>query len=271
MGAVTRRDVLVGLGSGVAVISLAQLAQAVRRGVGGALVNVLEPIGGPWHNDNNWGDQYNGAFPGEAGQSIAVLPKNARLYGPPAVHSVNLFRNDNSPAQNADVYARVTYGCGGVNNSFDCDWLHGSQFSIVCNTVNIVAVTYRPTDQDPYNAADGFFFLGAAVAKGSTTRGAPLTFTTQRARIAAAGAHTFPVVDFARRVTACIGPNNNDNPANPTNVTLGFQTRVGTEIVQYDAQVCAGNAMVAVPGGTTSIIVRTPAARDVALVWELGL
>jgi len=268
---VSRRDLLVGAGAGVAVITVSQLAEALRSSIRGSLLYVLEPQQGPWHNQNFWGDQYTGAFPGSTNQVIAILPKNAMMYGPPQVHSLQLYRNDNSPAQNADVRARVTYGCGGANNSFECDWLHGAQLSLVCNTINVEAVTYTPTDQDPYDPSGGQFFLGAVVAKGSVTRGAPLTFTTQRVHIAAAGSHDFPIVDFARRVTCCIGPNNNDNPQTATNVTLGFQTRVGTEIVQYDAQVCAGNTMIAIPGGTTSIRVRCVAARDIALVWELGL
>ncbi len=274
----TRRALLVSavaLVAGAALVTTAtELAQAVAAGTSAALrrvLRVLEPQKGPWVNNNFWGDQFTGPFPATSGKEIAILPKNTIMYGPPHVHSVQLFRSDTAPAQNADIRARVTYGCGGVNNSFDCDWLHGAQFSLVCNKVDITAVSYTPTDQDPYTPSSKHFFLGALVAKGSLAQGAPLTYTTQRISIAAAGAHDFPVLDLVRRVTVLVGPNNNNDPAVPTGVTLDFQSAVGVSLVQYDAQVCAGSRMVPVPGGTTSVRIRCAATRDIALQWELGL
>lgn len=261
--------------AGVALVSsAAELAHAVAAGTAAAMrrvLRVLEPQKGSWVNNNIWGDQFRDGFPATSGKEVAVLAKNTGMYGPPHVHSVQLFRSDNTPAQNADVRARVTYGCGGVNNSFDCDWLHGAQFSLVCNSLSINAVSYTPTDQDPYDPTDGYFFLGALAAKGGLAQGAPLTYTTQRVSIAAAGARDFPIVDLARRVTVLVGPNDNNDPAIPTNVTLTFQSAVGVSLVEYDAQVCAGSRMVPIPGGTTSVRIRCAAQRDIALIWELGL
>jgi hypothetical protein len=256
------------------VVSAAELAQAVAAGTRAAMrrgMRVLEPQKGDWINQNLWGDQRTQMLPQTAGVEVSILGKNTIMYGPPQVHSVQLSRGDDSPPSNADMRARVTYGCGGIENTFDCDWVHGVQFGLVCNTVSVDAVSYAPSAAIPYQAADGAIFLGASVAKGSVTQGrCPLTYTEPQVSIAGPGAHSFDINrDFTREVTVHLL--NNNNPATPTGVILEF-INSGGFLVRYDAQVCAGGRSIPVPGGANTLLISTAGATFSCVVqWFLGL
>lgn len=256
------------------------MIQALRRQV----VTVVEPVKGPWVNQNLFGDQRVQELPATEGLVVQVLPKNTRMYGPPAVHSVNLSRSDEVLSGNADVRARVTYGCGGIENSFDCDWVHGAQFALVCNSLTVSAFSYRPINIVPYTTSSKSVFLGVMVAKGSVSQGrCPLTYTEQTQQLANSGAAgnamAFAFPDFAREVTVHIhygaGPvNGNSNPAVATGVTLEFLNEGGSQIAFYDAQVCAGGRSVPVPGGANKLLVsNTNAGGQVTTTvqWFLGL
>jgi hypothetical protein len=253
--------------------SLAELIDGFSRALHRRALAVLEPTSGDWHNQNTWGEQFSGLFPLSAGSIIQVLPKLDRMYGPPAVHSIQLARGDSTPLQNAEVRARVSYGCGGVNNSFDCDWQHGVQFALVCNSVNVSAVTYAPAADLAYATAGGSFFLGASVSKGTTESGAwPLTYTESTATLGLGTGADFPAQrDFTRGVTVHLLDNN--NPATPTGVIAHFLS-FGVELARYDLQVFAGGRAIPVPGGTTDLLINNtagPVNAKLTVQWFLGL
>lgn len=257
------------------VTGVGDLARAVALGTRAAMrrgMRVLEPQKGPWVNQNLWGDQRTQALPQAENQVVNVLGKNTIMYGPPAVHSVNLARGDETPAANAEVRARVTYGCGGVENSFDCDWVHGVQFAIVCNSLSVSAVTYNPFPSSPYDAEDGAVFLGASVAKGSTNSSRwPLTYTEPVTTFAGAGDADFPVRDFARALT--VHKLLNSDPSVPTMIDVRFLDSSGTPLAAYNVQVCAGGAQIPIPGGCQVVQLHNTDGEgaDVVLQWFLGL
>ncbi len=251
-----------------------EMASAVMAGTRAALrstiVRVLEPQKGAWVNQNLWGDQRVQPLPGDPGQIVSVLGKNTIMYGPPAVHSVQLARGDETPAVNSDVRARVTYGCGGMTNTFDCDWLHGQQFTLVCNSVSVAAVSYAPRSKAPYDPGTGAVFLGVAVCKGSSHAASALTYTEPRDTMQDAEIDDYPVRDFVREI--CVHLDNNDDPSVATNVHVQLLDAGGSGIT-YDAQVFAGGRRVPLPGMTSLVRIRNNSG-GVALVcveWFLAL
>lgn len=262
-------------------MNLGQIALATGRGMRWALrrgVMMLEPQDGPWANNNNWGDQRFAPLPAAPGQVVQVLPKNSRMYGPPHVHSAALVRSDEVNSGNADVYAQWKVGCGGIENVFQTDWLHGMQLTLVCNSLSVNAVSYAPAADFAYDAADATVSLGVMVAKGSTNpAGLPASFTEPELAIAAAGRHTFDVPDFARSVIVHVfynGGGTNSNPATQTKTLIGFLAKGGIGLASYDAQVCAGGRAIPIPGGTNQVQVFNDAANQtaqVAVQWQLGL
>lgn len=265
--------------------SLDDLARAtmvgVKAGVSRAFargVSLLEPQKGAWVNNNLWGDQRPQGVPEAEGATVEVLPRNTHFYGPPTVHSIALVRGDEIVAQNADVYASVTYGCGGIQNNFLCDWLHGMQFSIVCNSVHVQAVSYAPSSLIPYNAAGAAIFLGAMVAKGTVAQGrCPATKTEPLHEVANLGVLDFPVPDFAREATVHLTiqtapPTYNSNPATPTGILIRFTGTGAGKFAEYDAQVCAGGRSIPIPGGATEIRIINNSGNTATMMveWFLG-
>jgi len=241
---------------------------------------VLSPTAGPWVNNNLWGDQHFADLPQSAGIVVTVSPKNTKMHGPPHVHSVQLARSDETSGNNADMRARVTYGCGGIENSFDCDWFHGSQFTLVANSVDVKAVSFAPVGWHAYDPALGSLSLRASVAKGSINQSSqPLTYTEPQAFLTdttapATAFADFPVRDFAKSFTVHLTNDTpNSDPNTPTGVLLEILNG-GNILAVYDAQVCAGGRVVPLPGFTTAVrIVNTSATLPVipTLVWFLGL
>jgi|SRR5882724_685075 len=231
---------------------------------------VLEPTTGAWVNDNTWGDQFRGVMPQSEGKQIQIL-KNSRFYGPPKVHSINLFRSDVRLPENADVHAHITYGGGGVSNEFFCDWNQGIQLALVCNTLTIAAVTYAPSSNANYNAADGQIFLGAMIAQGSAgVRGQALTLTEPVATIAAGANQLFNVPDFAVAVRVRLFQS--DDPSTPTGVNI--DQIVGSLLATTnDAQVCAAGRDLPLVGAVDQIQLFNTTGAGVTLVvqWVLGL
>jgi hypothetical protein len=266
---------------GDAVTTGQELARAVLAGMRAALrvslVRVLEPQKGSWVNNNLWGEQRFEPLPSTPGSVVSVLPKNTKLFGPPAVHSIQLGRSDAVDAENADVYARITLGCGGIENQFDVDWLHGVQFAAVCNSLSVQAVTYAPDGTGAYHATGAAVALKVMVAKGSTAQGrCPATYTQALVNLlevtnAPANAVTFTVPDFARELTVHVLGNN--NPATPTAITFSFLNEGGSVIAQYNAQVCAGGRSVPIPGGANTVFIENASSdqHTVSAQWFLGL
>lgn len=257
-------------------ITVEDYMRAVQRGVraGMSKILMLEPQTGPWVNQNLWGDQHTQPLPAAPGAIVQVLPKNSGMYGPPAVHSVQLARGDETPAANSDVRARVAYGCGGARNSFDCDWLHGAQFSLVCNELSVNAISYAPDTGTPYDPSGGNVFLAASVAKGSVnSNGAPLTYTEPSVTLADAGPTSiaeFPVRDFVREFTVHLSQNND---ATLKNITVSFIGGGSTSYANYDISVFAGGRRVPIPGMTVLVRIRNLAVgnKTVTPQWFLGL
>jgi hypothetical protein len=266
---------------GDAVTAGREMAQAVFTGVRaalrGSLVRVLEPQKGSWVNNNLWGEQRFEPLPSTPGSVVSVLPKNTKLFGPPAVHSIQLGRSDAVDAQNADVYARITLGCGGIENQFDVDWLHGIQFAAVCNSLSVQAVTYAPDSTGAYHSAGAAVALKVMVAKGSTNPSrCPATYTQALVNLkdvlqTPLNFVIYTVPDFARELTVHVLGNN--NPATPTAITISFQNQGGSVIAQYNAQVCAGGRSIPIPGGANTVFIENASSDDetVSAQWFLGL
>jgi hypothetical protein len=232
---------------------------------------VLEPTTGAWVNDNTWGDQFAGVMPQSEGKEVQIL-KNSRFYGPPKVHSVNLFRSDARLPENADVHAHITYGAGGVQNEFFCDWNQGGQFALVANTITIAARTYAPNSNANYDANTGQIFLGAMVAEGSAgVRGQTLTFTEPVTTIPGGGAsQTFDVPDFAVAIRVRLFQS--DDPTTPTGIDIN-QSVGGLLATTNDAQVCAAGRDLPLVGAVDRVAVFNTTGAPVILVvqWVLGL
>jgi hypothetical protein len=241
---------------GDAVTAGQDMARSVLAGMRAALrstiVRALEPQTGSWVNNNLWGEQRFEPLPSRPGSVVSVLPKNTKLFGPPAVHSIQLGRSDAVDAENADVYARITLGCGGIENQFDVDWVHGAQFSVTCNSLSVQAVTYAPHGDGDYNAAGAAVALKVMVAKGSVHQGrCPATYTMPAAGLFAN--RFFNVPDFAREFCLHVGANN--DPQVPTQILMHFRNEGGTDLAVYDAQVCAGGRSVPLPGGCNTLFI----------------
>ena len=253
------------------------VARALRSVLHTTIVAALEPTKGDWVNQNTFGDQFFGPLPASPGKLLAVLPKNTGLYGPPSVHSLQLGRSDGVDAENADVYARVTIGCGGVENQFDLDWVHGVQITLVCNSISVAAVSYAPDGQSAYRAVGAAVALRAMVAKGSIAQSrCPATFTQALRNLlevtnAPANAVTYLVPDFARELT--VHHLGNNNPATATPITISFLNQGGSVMAQYNAQVCAGGRSIPIPGGANSVFIENASAdqHTVSAEWFLGL
>lgn len=237
------------------------------------VVNIVEPTAGPWVNQNLYGDRRNEALPASEGVEVEVLPKNTKMYGPPHVHTVCLSRGDEAHTTNGDVRARVTFACGGVEQSFDCDWVHGAQFTLVANMVSVNAVSYAPFPFSPYNVDEGHVFLGASVAKGTHSNPRwPLTYTEPVTRFLEVGDAEFVVRDFARAVT--VHKQQNNNPATVETFEIRFlDAPGGSPLAVYNGQVCAGGAQIPIPGGCQVVQVHNADAEgaDMTVQWFLGL
>lgn len=183
---------------------------------------ILEPTLAWWTGDTRFGNRIAIDMPGVAGAQIDVLDSR-ELPGPPRSFGATLSRNpritlgpDLTPvgqaniARNGDIYAQVTYGAGGVSNTFLMDWSNGGSFALQANTMRIAALTYAPKLPADFGAYDNRrqfsgiskLQLGATIGiDGAPPPRAP-TFTTQLQLIRIAdliGAQVI-VPPFARRV-----------------------------------------------------------------------
>lgn len=240
----------------------------------GLAVPVLEPTTGDWVNDNTWGDQHTGPMPQTEGQEVQVI-KNTNFYGPPAVHSVSLFRSDAVQAGNADLYAHITYGVGGVQNEFYCDWAQGAQFSITANSITVAAKTYRPDADNAYFANAASIFFGAMVAKGDASSPRPLTLTEGAITLIPGSPTTdnvqYNVPDFA------VGFRLFTLPPDPTatDLDVDFVTgNPGNILAKVNGTELTGAREYPLPGATALVIVQNrhlTDARTVILQWVLGV
>lgn len=233
-------------------------------------VESLEPRTGTWTNSNEWGNGYSGPMPLSEGKSLPVFHLG-RTFGPPAVHTVNLFASQNVGGTNSDIRVKVDYGTGAVNNTFMADWFNGQQFSLVADHLTITAVTFAPIRGQTYVATGSDIQLSACVAKGDTG-GGPLTYTEGRYTMAIAETNDYAAPAMAKAVIVHMF--NNNNPSTATNVALRFLSLAGGLLAEYDAQVMAGgNTATFLPAGmdTLRVINNSGGAVSVDVQWILGL
>lgn len=214
-------------------------------------------------------------MPAVEGAQINLLT-NDNLPGPPAPWTVNLFRsnrnvvNESSPFENAEFRARVTYGAGGASNTFDCDLISGVQFEVVCSTIRIDLVSYRPNASNAYTPGVGGMICGAMLGKGSAAaQGLPPTFTTAFQDTTGVYEPLAIVPDFARRVA--LHTSEPDPTAFGTDTLAmeggGAQLAVYT-IAQYYDQLRQG---VWIPAGVSHVDADVTIPARVALQFFLAL
>ena len=233
------------------------------------IIPVLEPTTGPWQNNPNWGAKFQGALPAV---EAAVLPIASldNMPGPPRVQTIQLFRSDPIvSSQNADVHARITYGLGAVNNTFDVDWLQGVQLSLLCNTIRVDAITYAPNSQVAYASNGDNVVLAAGFGEGSPSR-TRVTFGTPSQALVSTDSALFPVPDFAKEVIVNVSGNN--DPAVPLGASLIFNGG-GVDLLTYDLQVAAGGRALTIPTGTKNIQIpnTTLGTLIIQVTWVLSL
>lgn len=225
-------------------------------------VVAIEPTKGPWKNNPQWGNSFDGPFPAEAGAELPIF-EAGEIVGPPRVQSLILYRNEAARGANSDVFARVFYGIGAKQDSFDLDYLNGVQFSLVCNWVRVVAVSFTPEPLNPYSPTGGALQLGAGVAEGTVTKGLPASFTEIQ-RFTAPGVATFEMPPFAKSVIVW------GAPAAAVVQFIGggsFNPFTGT-VADFDPFLDTG---IACPGGMVRVIVTPAADCTIAVQWFLGL
>jgi hypothetical protein len=93
----------------------------------------------------------------------------------------------------------VFYGLGATSNSFNVDWLHGTQFALACNWVRVTAVSYAPNPTGGYDGAGGLIRIAAGVAEGNVGKGLPASLTESKLGSTPA-AVSFESPDFAKSV-----------------------------------------------------------------------
>lgn len=224
-------------------------------------VLILEPSKGDWLNNNNWGNSHRGPIPAAAGVEIGVAELR-ETPGPPRVYTVQLFRTIvHTDENNADVRAKVSYGVGGVRNSFQLDWVTGMQFSLLASYVKLDAVTYRPQEYNDYLASGSEqLTIAAAFGAGAIAHGPPILYTEPAFLLLAGGDRFIDVPQFARAVIVRTYKNGaivtaNNNPATTTNISLQFFAGDSTAALQaVDAQIFASAVDgIPLPGGTRQV------------------
>lgn len=178
----------------------------------------VEPVGGWWMNNNSWGYQFTGLFP-QALTDVVPILNNDQIPGPPRAVMLSLFRGDRvgskseTSTRNAEIYAQIVYGAGGINNTILVDWHQGGQFALPCTAVRINAVpyvpdltedagAYRPTDN---NGKASKLQIGAVLGLQGAGPALPPTFTTPYITIPAPGNYSVQVPEFAERCIPMIG------------------------------------------------------------------
>jgi hypothetical protein len=228
-----------------------------------------------------WGTGYDGGMIAE-GKSVPIGDSPRVTKGPPLVRSVLCWASSNVGANNADLRLSVEFGVGGFTQSFLADFQNGQQFAIVCNTLRLNVVGFRPNADAPYEVGTGIIKAGAVVAIGSTTRGQPLYLSEARITLDAADdpppantGESYAVPPLAKRFRVnVIG---NDDPAVDTLVNFIFEYGGGTEM-EFDCRMFGvADAWMAIPAGVQFVTVSNDntggilGRRRVQLIWELAL
>lgn len=228
----------------------------------------------PEYHQGKYGRQVNYAYPGSVDASPILVFAIDRQPGPPRTRTLNLFRQDATLGVglfNADVYAKVTYGVGGVQNQALIDWSRGGQISLTCDSLSVEAVAYAPSDALPYTPPLGSQLLGAMLTHEGSAPPRPPTFTTQSVLLAPDQVANFVVPDFARwcfpRISTYVPPDSGD--------FLVFGNLFAIALARFQLTTTLLELGTPIPGGTTQVSVRHSNAvltnQRYLLQFELGL
>jgi len=227
-------------------------------------MQVIEPTHGWWRQAGAFGRRFEGRPPDTAGMVIP-LTEQLELPGPPAPWWLNFFRFDRVVSDEAislgnwDFRARVIYGVGGVDNVIETDLIQGVQFAVVCNSLTVQLVTYRPIAFQAYNVEpvnSDHIVAGCVFGKGGAGNGTlPVTWTTEFQLVPFTGlSFVTAVPDFARSVVV---HTSQTDPADLAGARLLFASSSGVtikEVIVADAyDVLTQDKGIAIPGGTNQV------------------
>lgn len=238
-----------------------------------ATVYTLEPDQGPWSGNGKWGRQQSFEYPATLEADPIAVFSIERQPGPPRPRTLNFFRNDSQVVigvQNADVYARIVYGVGGVQNVFFCDWSRGGQITLVCDSLRVDAVPYAPLDGTPYIPPFGAQLLGCMLSLEGSSSPRPPTFTTaQSGLVPTANSVVFAVPDFARWCFPC----SIIVPADPSLEVIQFLNNGSGVLKVLTLNEELMRLGCPIPGGTSQIQIDNGSGHgsSYSLQFELGL
>lgn len=244
------------------------------RVAGGQVVNVLEPREGAlawWLKTSDFGGRFIGELP-VVGSEIQIASLE-RAPGPTRPIAITLFRSDRdvSTEGNTDVYAKITYGAGGAQNTFICDWTQGGSLCIPATNVRVTALVYQPALSEIESPTLGIT-LGATLGLGAVTPSRPPTLTIPQQLLGIAEPEsvlTFDIPDFARRVYPLIA----SDSANLSQLLFELRTGSNVAIIQRDVSAEALLQGYPIPGACTYGILQnqTGAPLSASVMFELGL
>ncbi len=241
------------------------------------LTETIESFRGPWNKSGSYGQTHDFSYPPSLSASEPVtIFNNDGISGPPRARTLHMFRSDVLLANggNAELYARVTYGVGGIQNQFFCDWVRGGQISLVCQTLRVDAVAYQPLASLAYSAPAGTEQLGVMLGHQGTPPPLPPTFTTQRVarNVSAIDELSFAVPDFARWAYPNQVPLDTGGAQNTTSRMIFRNNGAGRlrELLISEALLRDGSV---IPGGTTKVnfLNPGPANESFSVTFALGL
>jgi len=245
-------------------------------------VATVEPRWGWWSESGAFGGRIQRAFPGTAGEIIDAFSID-RTPGPPRPRAFNLFRSNlnlggggGRGGTNAELYAQITYGAGGVTHSFKMDATLGTQISLVANTIRLSFVSYAPAAGSIYNPpTEGELILGATLGLGAVAPGDAATFTTPYVSVDPGAEQTFAIAPFARRLYPFQPLVNVASVHGWQDVRLRFCREGGaTQSTLYLGEIPELlSTGVPIPGGAFDVRLTNggPNARFLGIIYQLGI
>lgn len=243
------------------------------------LTETLETFRGPWQQAGRYGRAVTGPFPRSVDDTPLAIFTIDKQNGPPRARTLQLFRSDAQIIPNVflncDTYASITYGVGGIQNNFLCDWARGGQITLVCDTLRVEAIPYAPLTGTPYAPPDESQVqtLGAMLGHEGVSQARGPTFTTGRTIIPPTFSATYKVPDFAREV-AVFATNSADFDA-AHDVTIEFLNFSDGAIAAVTMTPELAMVPMPIPGSTTQITIAHGAGGSITnaygLIFFLGL
>lgn len=243
------------------------------------LIETLESFKGPWQQAGRYGRSVTAPYPASVKDTPQAIFTIDKQNGPPRARTIQLFRSDAliipSVFINADTYASITYGVGGIQNNFLMDWCRGGQLTLVCDTLRIEAIPYAPLAGTPYAPppSDQVQTLGAMLGHQGVSQAQGPTFTTPRVIIPPGNSATFIVPDFAREVSAFATNSGDFDSAH--DVFLEFLNFSDAAIASQDLDPAAMATRYPIPGSCTEITIVHNGSGSITnaygLIFFLGL